>query len=59
MRTGKGNILMTLIYQGDSYIIDTYNNEYYSLMTLISDHLVISCFGLCCGMGAVEPVWWK
>ncbi|MGZ3758189.1 MAG: hypothetical protein ACXVAY_17120 [Mucilaginibacter sp.] len=46
------NIQLTLIYRGETYRINTYTNEYYSLMTLISDHLAISGFGLCCGMGS-------
>ncbi len=52
MPLGKGNIILTLIYKGESYIIHTYANEYYSLMTLISDRLAITGFGLCCGMGS-------
>ena len=52
MSIGKGYISITLIYKGDSYIIHTYTNEYYSLMTLISDRLAITGFALCCGMGS-------
>ncbi|MBC7537162.1 MAG: 2Fe-2S iron-sulfur cluster binding domain-containing protein [Ferruginibacter sp.] len=52
MPLGKGNIIITFIYKGDSYIIHTYANEYSNLMTLISDRLAIPGFGLCCGMGS-------
>jgi hypothetical protein len=47
-----GNIQLTLIYHGETYPIRTYTNEYYSLMTLISEHLAIAGFGLCSGMGS-------
>lgn len=50
--TNKGNIPLTLIYQGETHLIWTYTNAYHSLMPLISDHLAISGFGLCCGMGS-------
>jgi len=46
MSAGKGNIPITLKYKGDSYAIRTHINEYYSLMTVIADHLAIS--GLAC-----------
>jgi aerobic-type carbon monoxide dehydrogenase small subunit (CoxS/CutS family) len=46
------NISLTVIYKGENYSIQTYPNEYCSLMTLISDHLAIAGFGLCCGMGS-------
>jgi len=52
MPADKRNIPLTLIYQGENYPIQTYLNEYYSLMTLISDHLTIPGFGLCSGMGS-------
>jgi aerobic-type carbon monoxide dehydrogenase small subunit (CoxS/CutS family) len=52
MQADKGTISIILIYRGESHHILTYANEYYSLMTLISDHLAIPGFGLCCGMGS-------
>jgi aerobic-type carbon monoxide dehydrogenase small subunit (CoxS/CutS family) len=52
MPADERNIPLTLIYKGETYRINTYANEYHSLMTLISDHLAISGFGLCCGMGS-------
>ena len=52
MQADKSNIPLTLIYQGESHHIQTYANQYYSLMALISDHLAIPGFGLCCGMGS-------
>ncbi|MDB5109340.1 MAG: 2Fe-2S iron-sulfur cluster binding protein [Mucilaginibacter sp.] len=50
MSADKYNIPLTLIYQGENYPIQTYVNEYHSLMTLISNHLAVVGFGLCCGM---------
>lgn len=52
MIPGKYEIMITLIYRGERHLIHTYTNEYYSLMTLISDKLGIPGFGLCCGMGS-------
>lgn len=52
MSVDKRNISLTIIYKDESYPIQTYLNEYGSLMTLISDHLAITGFGLCCGMGS-------
>jgi aerobic-type carbon monoxide dehydrogenase small subunit (CoxS/CutS family) len=48
----KNTILLTLNYLGESYQIQTRRGEYHTLMTLISDHLAIPGFGLCCGMGS-------
>jgi aerobic-type carbon monoxide dehydrogenase small subunit (CoxS/CutS family) len=52
MPADERNIPLTLIYQGENYPLQTYTNEYYSLMVLISEHLGIAGFGLCCGMGS-------
>ena len=52
MSANERDISLTIIYKGENYPIQTYLNEYGSLMTLISDHLVIAGFGLCCGMGS-------
>ena len=52
MPVDTNNIPLTLIYQGENYPMQTYVNEYHSLMNLISDHLAIANFGLCCGMGS-------
>ena len=49
---GVRTILFTLHYAGATYPIKAMPNEYYSLMTLISDKLAIPGFGLCCGMGS-------
>ncbi len=46
------NIPLTLLYQGEAYPVRAFDNEYYSLMTLISAHLGIVGFGLCSGMGS-------
>lgn len=45
-------IQLTLVYLGQSHAVQTDTKTYYSLMTLISDHLAIPGFGLCCGMGS-------
>ena len=45
-------ILFKVAYQGHITEIQTYPNQYYNLMTLISDQLAIPGFGLCCGMGS-------
>ncbi|MFC5408861.1 hypothetical protein ACFPMF_06060 [Larkinella bovis] len=45
-------ISFTLVYQGDEIPVQTYRNQYISLMSLISDTLQIPDFGLCCGMGS-------
>ena len=52
MLAHERDILLTIIYQDDSYPIRTYKNEYCSLMPLIADHLAIGGFDLCCGMGS-------
>jgi aerobic-type carbon monoxide dehydrogenase small subunit (CoxS/CutS family) len=52
METQERNITLTLVFRHGRQIIQVYPNEYYSLMTLISDHLAIPGFGLCCGMGS-------
>ena len=48
----KNTILFTLYYLGESYPVQTRRGEYHNLMNLISDHLAIPGFGLCCGMGS-------
>ncbi|CAN5447869.1 hypothetical protein BH11BAC3_BH11BAC3_17250 [soil metagenome] len=45
-------IIFTIIYSGVEYQVQTYENEYFSLMNLISVHLGITGFGLCSGMGS-------
>ena len=45
-------IQLTLHHLGESHRVQTSPGQYYSLMTLISHHLAISGFGLCCGMGS-------
>jgi hypothetical protein len=49
---GRTTIPLTLIYLGENYRLLTYPGQYHSLMTLISDHLAVPGFGLCCGMGS-------
>ena len=52
MPVNENIILFKIAHQGQVTEIRTYPNEYYSLMTLISDRLAIPGFGLCCGMGS-------
>lgn len=52
MSVDKTNISLTLIYKGENYQVQTYTNEFHTLMTLISYHLAVTGFGLCCGMGS-------
>ncbi|NHA04296.1 2Fe-2S iron-sulfur cluster binding domain-containing protein [Mucilaginibacter sp. HC2] len=52
MPTPENIILFKVAYLGRITEVHTYPNQYYSLMTLISDQLAIPGFGLCCGMGS-------
>lgn len=52
MNTEKNTILFTLVYMNQTFPVQTNRNQYHSLMTLISDHLALAGFGLCCGMGS-------
>jgi len=45
------NITITILYQGETYSIKTYPNEYRNLMMLIYDRLATEEFGECLGMG--------
>lgn len=48
----KNTIIFTLVYKGEEYRVQTSRNQYHTLMTLISDRLALTGFGLCCGMGS-------
>lgn len=48
----KKMIQLTLVYLGENYRVQIEPGQFHSLMTLISDHLAIPGFGLCCGMGS-------
>lgn len=52
MPANENIIIFKVSYQGHITEIQTYPNQYYSLMTLISDQLAIPGFGLCSGMGS-------
>ncbi|SDE51564.1 2Fe-2S iron-sulfur cluster binding domain-containing protein [Mucilaginibacter pineti] len=52
MNMEEATIIFSLHFKNEDHIIRTYQNEYYSLMTLISAILPVSGFGLCCGMGS-------
>jgi ferredoxin len=48
----KHTILFTVLYKDEEYQIQTARGKYFSLMSLLSDYLNISGFGLCSGMGS-------
>jgi aerobic-type carbon monoxide dehydrogenase small subunit (CoxS/CutS family) len=52
MTTEKNTIILTLIHEGKEYQVQTSKEQYHTLMGLISDHLSLLDFGLCCGMGS-------
>ncbi|MBE7170831.1 MAG: 2Fe-2S iron-sulfur cluster binding domain-containing protein [Williamsia sp.] len=52
MNVEKNMILFTLVYEHETYQVQTRPGAYYTLMTLISDRLGIPGFGLCSGMGS-------
>jgi aerobic-type carbon monoxide dehydrogenase small subunit (CoxS/CutS family) len=52
MTTEKNTIILTLIHEGGEYQVQTTKDQYHTLMVLISDHLSLLDFGLCCGMGS-------
>jgi aerobic-type carbon monoxide dehydrogenase small subunit (CoxS/CutS family) len=52
MITEKNTIMLTLIYNDKKYQVQTRQDQYHTLMTLIADHLALPDFGLCCGMGS-------
>jgi aerobic-type carbon monoxide dehydrogenase small subunit (CoxS/CutS family) len=52
MTTEKNTIILTLIHEGKEYQVQTSKDQYHTLMVLISDHLSLLDFGLCCGMGS-------
>lgn len=47
----RHTILFTLVYQQEDVQVQTKPQQYYSLMSLISDYLAPAGFGLCSGMG--------
>ena len=52
MTTEKNTIILTLIHECKEYQVQTTKDQYHTLMVLISDHLSLVDFGLCCGMGS-------
>lgn len=52
MKSEKNTILFTIIYEGKEYQMQTRQDQYESLMCLISDHLPVSGFGICYGGGS-------
>lgn len=49
--TGIQMIVISLHYKRKVYQFHTYEDEYDSLMCLISDHFPVRCFGVCYGGG--------
>ena len=47
----QDQILITIISEGEEHLIETYPNEYRSLMALIKDKLYPDGFGECGGLG--------
>lgn len=45
------NITVSVLYDGETHEINTYTNEYRSLMMLIYDKIYTEGFGECLGMG--------
>ena len=45
------DLSITVFYEGESHEINTYANEYRSLMMLIYDKIYTESFGECLGMG--------
>ena len=52
MTTEKNKIILTLIHESKEHLVQTSKDQYHTLMILISDHLSLPDFGLCCGMGS-------
>jgi hypothetical protein len=52
METEKSTIIFTLLYQDKEYTVHTRRDEYPGLMSVVSAHLPVIGFGLCCGMGS-------
>ena len=51
MNTERNRIKITVDYNNELHIIETYTHEYRSLMHLIFDQIYIADFGDCRGMG--------
>lgn len=54
MTSEKNTIIFTLEYEGTVSLIQTREDQYHSLMCLISDYLDISRFGICYGGGCCK-----
>jgi hypothetical protein len=50
----KNTIIFTLHYEGTATMIQTRENQYHSLMCLISEYLDISRFAICYGGGSCK-----
>jgi len=48
----RNPITFTVVFQGQEIPVHTYENQFFSLMSLIDNRLNISGFGLCSGMGS-------
>jgi aerobic-type carbon monoxide dehydrogenase small subunit (CoxS/CutS family) len=45
-------VSFTLVLNGENHIVEVREGQYFSLMSLIADHLPMYGFGLCSGMGS-------
>ena len=52
MNSKDRTIIFTIFYLGVDYKVHAYENEFYSLMNIISDRAGVANFGLCSGMGS-------
>ena len=52
MAPAENPILFTLVHDGQELPVHTSDDQYFSLMALISDRLSLQEFGLCSGMGS-------
>jgi aerobic-type carbon monoxide dehydrogenase small subunit (CoxS/CutS family) len=43
---------VTLVFKGEKHLVQAKEGQYFSLMSLITNHLFIPGFGLCSGMGS-------
>jgi hypothetical protein len=51
VKSDKNIIIFTISHEGREYQMQTNGDQYESLMSLISDHLPVSGFGICYGGG--------
>ncbi len=47
----RDSVIVTILYNGEEFVLRTYTGEYRNLMMLIYDKIYIEGFGECKGMG--------